>query len=188
MADVTQQHSQLTTFFIAPLAFSLHSTNMIRPLALALFLSTALIHADHLRGNVAIMDETEQPRDLAAVDPCTLMTEQQWVNLVAFSTPKEDAIQKYRECVAAQLPDGAAQNTTRTARITGNCYGNVAVMGWKGAGLGEFECTSNQECANAGLSDRCFYMYNASSCTRSDTRMAPECNTIPVPIGDDIAP
>ena len=74
----------LTTFFIAPLAFSLHSTNMIRPLALALFLSTALIHADHLRGNVAIMDEAEQPRDLAAVDPCTLMTEQQWVNLVAF--------------------------------------------------------------------------------------------------------
>lgn len=114
------------------------------------------------------------------------MTEQQWVDLVAFSTPEADAIAKYQACVATQL---GGQNATRTTGlITGNCYGSVAVMGWKAAGFGEFACNSNQECANAGLSDRCFYMYNQSSCTRSDTRMAAECNTAPVAIGLDIAP
>lgn len=147
---------------------------MMRTFILALFFLVALVAAEHLRGS------EQEDRDLAGQTICSMVpTEDMWVALVKpMGTPPAAARAAYQACVAAQ--NGG---NLREGLITRpGCYEQASVQTWLKSEKGVFECRSNKDCADARISDRCYYYYGRSTC-KNDIQVKPQCDTIPVAIG-----
>lgn len=146
----------------------------MRTFILAFALLAVTARADNLRGSAR-----NEQRDLQAI--CTLpgLTLEDYIDLmVAANRTEADARRIWNTCLVNQ-------GELRTDAITAPCYDSGPVRTYTSFS-GNWECRSNQECADQGISDRCFYKLNSprgSSCTKLNWDWKAECGSIPVPIG-----
>lgn len=154
-----------------------YSVNTMRTFILVFALLAMAVHAENLRG----AGEQNEQRDLQAICKIPGLTLDDYIALMK-RAGRSAAIARtnWNNCLANQAP------ALRTDVVGAPCYDSGPVRTFLSFS-GDWQCRSNKDCADQGVSDRCYYKLNGargSSCNKKSWDWKAECGTPIVPVGN----